>query len=245
MFAGETPESIAVYNRVGQSACSKIEEVLRLTDRSFEDIEELLDFGSGYGRVTRALVQKVASQKISVFDVDLGAVLFCATEFNVRPLKFKKKSVWDFETVPFSTYDVIWAGSVFTHLSENYSEETLSTINRLLKPKGVVVFTTHGEDTFRRIENGFYGERIQSLMPRILDDYNRAGFAFIPYNHAEVEVLPFPFIRAKDFGMAWMSSSFVDTLMSKVSSGRSARIFYEPIGWESHQDVYCFQQAAG
>ena len=244
MIFDESPESIAAYNRIGKSAWSLIENGLALANRSPDEIEELLDFGCGYGRVTRAIVQKISAKKISVFDADPNAALFCANEFKVRPLKFTKRSGWNYDSVPFGNYDVIWAGSVFTHLSKGFTEETLSLIDRLLNPNGLLIFTTHGEKTFWRLQEGQYGNRLQSLAPKIMDDFNEGGFCFIPYDREEIEILPFRFVRAKDFGMSWMSSLFVNTLLEDVSSGRLTQLCFEPIGWDGHQDVHCYKKTS-
>ena len=242
MFAGESPEAIEGYNRIGAQACGLIENALALTKRTFEEVDHLLDFGCGYGRVTRVLVEKLEPHKISVFDVDPGAAQFCAQEFFVRPLFFKNK--WDFNTVPFGAYDVIWLGSVFTHLSERYTHETFNTIFRILKPNGLLLFTTHGEQTFPRLQDGFYGTRYQALSARIMQEYDHEGFSFIPYEDYEIDVLPFVFERARDFGVTWMSSDFVDQMATSVSHSRLALLKYTPLGWDYHQDVYYYQRGA-
>jgi hypothetical protein len=63
MIADDTSEAVAGYNRIGASVVSFIEDGLSMIGRSFQDVEALLDFGSGYGRVTRAIVQKIDPKK--------------------------------------------------------------------------------------------------------------------------------------------------------------------------------------
>lgn len=219
MIAGNSPEAIAGYNRIGESALAIIEHGLTLTNRSLNNVESLLDFGCGYGRVTRALVQAINPRKIHVFDVDPNAAFFCAQEFGVKPLSFREPDVWDYSTVPFSQYDVIWLGSVFTHLSQTYTTEMVHLLVRLLKPGGMLIFTTHGDQTLPRLQAGYYGDRFKEHAPEIIENFNQSGFAFTPYQKEEVDILPFNFVRASDFGMTWMSKHYVDNLVSQISGG--------------------------
>src|SRR5437762_872309 len=76
MIAGDDAVSAANYNRIGTSACTLIEHGLSLKQAAWNDVDALLDYGCGYGRVTRALIQRLDGSKVSVFDVDPGAVAF-------------------------------------------------------------------------------------------------------------------------------------------------------------------------
>ena len=240
MIAGESPEAVAGYNRIGASVVSFIEEGLSMTGRSLADVEAFLDFGSGYGRVTRTIVQKIDPNKVSVFDVDPGATAFCAQEFNVKPINFRNPNRWDYKRVPFEQYDVIWLGSVLTHLSKSYSKEVLTLISEILKPGGLLIFTIHGDQTFPRLQEGYYGDHLKELAPGIMYEYRETGFSFVPYQDYEIGILPFEFVRANDFGMTWMSQSYVDALIKKVSKERLTLLKYEPLGWDNHQDVYSY-----
>ena len=240
MLTGNTSVEIEGYNRIGLGAYNLVAEAIFLTNRTIDEIEALLDYGCGYGRVTRVFAQKLIPQKVSVFDVDPGAVSFCASEFGVKPIYFNDN--WDYKSVSFKTYDVIWLGSVFTHLSEKFTRQTYGLLFKILKPKGILVFTTHGEKTLERLQEGYYGERFQSLAPEILDEFINRGFSFTPYEREEVDFLPFDFQRADDFGMTWMSDTYVDNLIQDVSNGSLKKLKYKSLGWDSHQDTYYYQR---
>jgi SAM-dependent methyltransferase len=242
MLAGTTSIAVEGYNRIGSSACDLIEDALALLDRPLSKTETILDFGSGYGRVVRALVRRIPPKNIDVFDVDRNAVKFCAREFHVNPLYFQKKDRWDFLTVRFRNYDVIWLGSVFTHLSRAYALETIQTLAKIIKPGGVIVFTTHSDQTFPRLSEGYYGERWQSCATSIIQEYHSHGFCFVPYTKPELEILPFNFIKSDDFGMTWMSEEFVQELFKEGSNDSLKQIKYIPLGWDNHQDVYYFHK---
>lgn len=240
MIAGDTRIAIDGYNRIGLNAYKLVEEAISLSNRINDDIGEILDYGCGYGRVTRVFVQNGDPNKISVFDVDPRAVSFCADEFGVKPIYFNDR--WDFKSVRFESYDVIWAGSVLTHLSEAFTRETLALLCNILKPNGLLVFTTHGNKTFDRLREEYYGDRFQTLSDEIIEQYNTRGFSFIPYENQEVDILPFDFRRAEDFGMTWMSDRFVDDLICKIDGANIKLLKYKSLGWDSHQDTYYYQR---
>ena len=240
MIAGDSPESAAVYNRIGSGAVDLCMDGLRLVNRSVESVRSILDFGCGYGRVTRAMVQRFRPGIIDVFDVDSQAPIFCAHEFHVRPLVFKKG--WDWNSVNFRSYDLIWVGSVFTHLSEPFARETLSVLYRILKKDGMLVFTTHGEGTFQRNREGFYGKYYQSLADDIEASYREKGMYFTPYQKQDLEILPFEFKKGQDFGMTWLRPDCVQAMSEKISDGHLRLVEYRPLGWEQHQDTYFFQR---
>lgn len=243
MIAGDSPEAAAVYKRIGSGAVDLCIDGLMQANRSVESVRSILDFGCGYGRVTRAMVQRFRSGIIDVFDVDSQAPIFCAHEFGVRPLVFKKE--WDWNSVNFRSYDLIWVGSVFTHLSEEFARETISVLYRILKKDGILVFTTHGEGTFQRNRDGFYGEYYKALADEIEAGYRTKGIYFTAYQKTDFEILPFEFMKAQDFGMTWVRPDFIQAMIEQISNGHLRLVEYRPLGWEQHQDTYFFQRGSG
>jgi SAM-dependent methyltransferase len=115
MIARDTLELIEVYNRIGQGAFQLTLDGLHAAGHSLEDVKSVLDYGCGYGRVTRVFVQNMSPAKLTVFDVDAAASRFCREDFGVESLTFQQG--WDWKSVGFGKYDCVWVGSVFTHLS--------------------------------------------------------------------------------------------------------------------------------
>lgn len=240
MVGGHTPELLAVYNRIGAGAYSVIETGLEAAGRRADDVGRMLDFGCGYGRVLRAIVQHIDPQRVDVFDVDSQGVEFCADEFGVTGLRFTRP--WDWSSVPFSAYDLIWAGSVFTHLAEGFTREMLDLLRSLLRPDGVLVFTSHGDEAIRRAVSGFFGDRFKVQAPRIQADYTARGFCFLPYEDADFAILPFSFERRSEFGMTWMSEAFVAELVRATGQGELHLVRFVPAAWELMQDGVILQR---
>jgi SAM-dependent methyltransferase len=74
-------------------------------------------------------------------DIAEDGVAFCAEKFAATPWV----STTDFETLKTSTkFDLIWAGSVITHLPERSASILLNKFISWLNPGGIVVFSSHG-----------------------------------------------------------------------------------------------------
>jgi hypothetical protein len=103
----------------------------------------IVDFGSCWGRISRFFMRDVPKKNIYGLDVEKGFVDICNTLFDsdtfsicnaMPPCGFNDSSV-----------NLISAYSVFSHLSENAFLAWLREFGRMLKPGGIVTFTTRNE----------------------------------------------------------------------------------------------------
>ncbi|MCX7016265.1 MAG: class I SAM-dependent methyltransferase [Candidatus Sumerlaeota bacterium] len=242
MVPGFSPEALAHYQAVGSEACALVEQALRRTGRALGDVRSLLDFGCGYGRVLRMLAQRMDPAKIAAFEVDPRAPAFCAAEFGVQALGINK--AWDWAAVPFGQYDVIWAGSIFTHLNEADFRSTLALLSGRLNPGGLLVFTTHGQEALRRTPTAG-GARLAALVPRIWTELDQRGFCFLPYEPDELEhILPFPYPAGRQFGATWVNESYVRAAAHEASMGRLEFLAFQPQAWDNLQDAFTFRRRA-
>lgn len=101
---------------------------------------KLLDFGSGWGRITRLALRDFKLSNIKGIDVDddlvaLSNDLFGAPTFSAcKPLP-------PTDVASDSTH-LILAYSVFSHLSEDAAKKWLNEFARMLKPRQFLVFTS-------------------------------------------------------------------------------------------------------
>jgi SAM-dependent methyltransferase len=209
------------YASVGEGAVELMSRALGVVGRSWSDVGAVLDFGSGHGRVTRWLVAAVVPGAISVFDVDRDGPAFCAREFGVRVVPDRG----DWRTASLETYDVIWLGSVITHLTRDDARKLLGMLAERLRPRGALVVTTHGDEAIRRNAAGFYGATPSALQSRVEHDYRTTGFSFVPYK------------RMPSYGTTWMSESYVEGLVAGLTSPALRIAAFWPAAWDRHQDV--------
>lgn len=166
------------------------------TVRKYKPTEAIaiMEWGCGPARVIQHL-SKVDSnlQKIIGTDYNRDTINWCRKSFSniefyenglAPPLPLKDKSV-----------DVIYAISVFTHLSESMHYAWVNELLRVLKPGGLLLATLHGE------------KKIGSLLPDELSRFNKGEIVV----RSNVE-------EGKKHFLAYHSDKFVrNKLLSKFS----------------------------
>src|SRR5205085_1205813 len=76
----------------------------------------------GYGRVLRFLVRRFPDARVTACELLPDAVRFCAATFNAIPAQ----SAYELDTLTLGArYDLIWCGSLATHLDARRTRELL------------------------------------------------------------------------------------------------------------------------
>ena len=102
----------------------------------------MLDFASGYGRLTRLLVHERFAGALHVSDILEDAMRFQSAEFGVEWIL----STTEPEDLPISgPYDLIFVASLFTHLPPGSFTRWLRRLAALLAPGGLLVLSVHDE----------------------------------------------------------------------------------------------------
>lgn len=107
---------------------------------------QLLDFGFGWGRISRVFMQDVPLENIHGIDVDPGFVALTQKAFDSS--NFTECPAFPPTKFPAGKFDLVYAYSVFSHLSEKACRKWMDEFHRVLKPGGVVVFTTRHDSFF-------------------------------------------------------------------------------------------------
>lgn len=142
-------------------------------------VTSVLDFPSGYGRVLRVLKAAFPEARLTAVDVDTDAVDFCARVLGATPI-YSTQRPQDIQID--DRFDLIWSGSLLTHIDSDRWPGFLSLFRDALVPDGLLVFTTHGrhpESTLAPL--GFDDDQVAA----ILRDYDRDGFGYLNYPHLE------------------------------------------------------------
>jgi SAM-dependent methyltransferase len=129
----------AHYQSAGRDAVQKIASILFAQGES--EPKRILDFGCGFGRVMRYVRATFPESTIYGADTMQPAVDFCAATFRCQPIQ-SSRSIAQLR-LP-SDLDVIWAGSVATHLAETDTRNLIGQFASCIRPGGVAIFTTHG-----------------------------------------------------------------------------------------------------
>ena len=167
------------YISVGASAIRTLSAALNHTDQK---IDAILDFGCGHGRVARHLPLAFPEASLAFSDIDETAWQFCAETFGGTGFPSHK----DFSQLEIpGSYDLIWLGSVFTHLDWSDMQTLLEKFAGALNVGGLVVATVRGQacykmmiDTPERFNQGGYYDAL-------LNDYHTNGFGYMIYKGFE------------------------------------------------------------
>ena len=105
-------------------------------------LAKMLDFASGYGRLTRLLVHEHLADEVTVSDILEGGMQFQVEQFGVRTIL---STTLPENFVAEDKYDLIFVASLFTHLPAETFTRWLHRLSELLTPEGLLVFTVHDE----------------------------------------------------------------------------------------------------
>jgi SAM-dependent methyltransferase len=221
MYSGEADSGVEWYLGGAKNVVGLLEQSVATVGRSLPDLRAVIDFGCGYGRVIRVLVEQVEPRRVYATDVIREGVAFCASEFGVNPIFAPGKGL---PSLPPA--DLLYAISVLTHLPAAVGRDVLSAWGASIEPNGVLLFTTHGPETIAAPASyGIDNSLAPELGARLAED----GFAYATYAHN---------LGDAD-GVAWDTPEHVAELAARCLPG-FRQVLHLPRGLDGHQDVYAF-----
>jgi SAM-dependent methyltransferase len=131
------------FLRLGREGARVIgEAVARHSPGGMEGLGAVLDFGCGCGRLAR---HWDALDGPEVFGCDLNpdAIAWCRA--NLRFMQADTNGLAPPLPHPSERFDLVYATSVFTHLSEAMQHEWMAEMRRVLRPGGLLFLTTKGD----------------------------------------------------------------------------------------------------
>ena len=160
---------------------------------SIESTTKILDFGCGWGRITRILLKDFDPENIYGVDVDPQIISICKdTIDDINFFPCNASPPLDFAD---NTFDIIYAYSVFSHLSEDYALQWIREFSRILKPGGILLATTQSGRFLdfcqsvrdKHLSGGWYDSLKTSFVDidRCRKDYENGAFLFSPTGGGE------------------------------------------------------------
>jgi SAM-dependent methyltransferase len=228
MYAGDGES----YFRAGLSAVDCLDDVLR--HASPREIRQFLDLPCGYGRELRFFVLRFPGATFTACDIQPGAADFCAREFGAAPVYSRP----DFSEVDFEQdFDLVWSGSLVTHLDAGAALELLRLFARRLAPGGVAVFTTNGDYVARRMrEEGATYDLPAAYVAAITDSYARTGQGYHDYPRGQGYFDFHP--EGRGYGVSLTAPAWVRE-QARLAGGLR-EVYFRERGWSGHQDVFAF-----
>ncbi len=155
----------------------------------------VLDFGCGWGRITRLLLKDVHPRNVTGVDMLDEAIRICRK--SNFPCAFERISPRPPIFYADESLDYIFAYSVFTHLSEECARAWIGEFRRILKPGGVVFATIRPPEAveeFARLRqvpdipsSGQTAAQAFQDLDRVRRDYAAGRFVFEPSPGASPE----------------------------------------------------------
>lgn len=215
------------YFQVGESARHCVLSALYQARRHHSTVRRILDLPCGHGRVLRFLRREFPAAELVACDLDRAGVDFCAKTFQATPVY----SQTEVGAIPLGgEFDLIWCGSLLTHLDAARCKEFLGLFRRLLGPRGILVFTVHGRSCQRELAAGKNRHGLDDAQVRdLLSGYAATGFAYVDYRDAS------------GYGFSLMHPRFVTATL--VDSNWNL-LGYHEAGWDQRQDAIALQVPA-
>ncbi|HEV8238127.1 MAG TPA: class I SAM-dependent methyltransferase [Thermoanaerobaculia bacterium] len=208
LHGGDEEQALAAYYRSGAAIAAVYLQVLRWRFGKASAVPSLLDFASGYGRVTRFLLDAVPARALTAADVLPGAVAFQRRTFGVQAAASATRPEELELPGPFAA---ILVTSLFTHLPDARFRSWLAALLARLAPGGVLAFSTHD----------------LALLPP--EQRTARGLVFQP--HSEIADL-----AVEDYGSTWVDESFVRDALAATGRRVAARRFTRAL--LNHQDLW-------
>ena len=206
----------ARYLAVGENALRAIQAASGLVGP-----RSILDLPCGHGRVARHLRAAYPDAELFVADLDDPGADFCAAEFGATKLK----STPDFTAINFGRrFDLIWVGSLITHLDAQATRNFFGFLARHLSTDGTAVVSSHGAFVAGRLflsQRPLYGLSIAEEAG-ILADYQASGYGYCQYPLQD------------GYGISLASRPWIRDTADRAGL---VVVSHEDHAWDNHQDV--------
>jgi SAM-dependent methyltransferase len=169
LVAGTT--SISWFLEGGARGADTVRDAMERRGAAIDSFDAILDFGCGCGRVLRHW-HDLRRARVFGSDYSPKLVQWCRQNLSFAdvavnqlapPLAYRD-----------AEFDLVYAFSVFTHLTEDLQVPWMSELSRVLKPGGHLLVSTHGESYSHRL-NGAERLRFASGYLVVKNDVKAPG----------------------------------------------------------------------
>lgn len=181
---------------------------------------KILDFPCGYGRVTRWLRIFFPESMIYGSDLLIQGINFCTKMFDIR--SFESNLSFKLISAP-GNFDIIWVGSLITHLSEDKAQEMLEFLIGQLAPGGMLAVSYIGEEMEHKFQsvNAPYGLN-NAAKDEIYAEYQKTGYGYANYP------------LQSGYGISLISEGW---WRRKVSSLFDTKVYLHNLAWDKHHNI--------
>ncbi|WP_312166186.1 class I SAM-dependent methyltransferase [Phenylobacterium sp.] len=175
----------------------------------YRNLGPVLDFASGWGRLTRYLEQRLDPSQIRVADIYHQAIDWQVSTFGVAGTYSDKDPA---QLSYAGKHDIVLAGSMFSHLPAGLFHAWLDKLFSLVSDRGLLAFSVHDE----------------AILP-IGETMDASGLHFLRFSESGSLDLDI-------YGMSYVTEDFVGRAIARLGPNLSWRRF--PKGLYENQDLY-------
>lgn len=216
------------YFSVGFSGLINILTSLACAQKGKHNVKSIFDFPSGWGRELRFIKAYFPEADITAGEIEERALTFCRKQFAVNTFLSQK----DFNKIPVKhKYDLIWCGSLFTHLSKVRFKQLLDFFYHSLHDDGMLCFTAHGRYARHLLDSKKFTYGLNKWqIAKLLLQHKISGYGYINYR------------GTIDYGISLVRPSWI--IRSLEMNDQLKVVLYKEKGYDNHQDVIaCVKQA--
>lgn len=208
-------ERLRRYLWCGESAIPVIMSALLLSQKT--EVRSVLDYACGGGRVARYLRALFPDTDLFFSDIDADRANFCANRFN--GVSIPANASFDY---PLGrSFDLIWVGSLFTHIDHTRMQKLFSFLWSSLNRDGLLIATFHGPSVLNINKKLISSDKWQ----RITDSLKENGVGYESYDRFEGD----------NIGVSVIDFARVYQLGTRHPNSRL--VAYNEVGWAGLQDV--------
>jgi SAM-dependent methyltransferase len=217
---GDRDRALFAYFRSGLSVADAMTQALRWRFGGMDKVGRLLDFASGYGRVTRFFLRELPAERVCVADVYADGVRFQTERFGVQGIVSTVRPEDFSSPESVERFDAITVTSLFTHLPDRRFVDWLRVLLGLLRPGGVLLFSVHGPEV---------------LPPGV--PMPESGMLFQELSESAS-------LDTSDYGSTWVTEDYVRAAVERAADG-PVSVHRLLRGLCNYQDLYVVTREAG
>lgn len=138
------------YLEGGRKDVDAMLQILAESGLTLSSVRKILEFGCAAGRMSRHIPALIPNSEFWGVDISVDHIRWCQ-ENLMPPINFATTTTVPHLPFPDNYFDLVFCGSVFTHIAHLESAWMLE-IGRILAPSGMLYLTVHDENTVKVLE---------------------------------------------------------------------------------------------
>lgn len=174
---------IELFVDSASQSADELEAALAITGRSLSDLDCVLDFGCGCGRVLAELERRRRERGPALFGCDIDAEAIRWAQGHHPRLRLSVSPANPPLPYADAAFDLVYSSSVFTHIDADAQRGWLEEMTRVLRPGGLALISVYGRHAFDGYRSGRLLGVSRDFQQRLArhDSLDGPGIVFAPY----------------------------------------------------------------